>query len=46
MKEIFLIAVPLVFAAAAFAWPNEKTRPWLLPVAASSAFSAGVVAAN
>ena len=33
MKEIFLIAVPLVFAAAAFAWPNERTRPWLLPVA-------------
>ena len=33
MKEILLIALPLIFAAAAFAWPNERTRPWLLPVA-------------
>ena len=33
MKEILLIALPLVFAAAAFAWPNERTRPWLLPAA-------------
>jgi hydrogenase-4 component F len=31
MKEILLIAIPLIFAAAAFAWPNERTRPWLLP---------------
>ena len=33
MKEILLIALPLVFAAAAFAWPNERTRPWLMPFA-------------
>jgi hydrogenase-4 component F len=33
MKEILLIALPLVFAATAFAWPSERTRPWLLPVA-------------
>ena len=34
MKEIFLIAIPLLAAAAAFAWPNDRTRPRLLPVAA------------
>ena len=33
MKEFFLIAIPLLAAGAAFAWPNERTRPWLLPVA-------------
>jgi len=33
MKEIAIIAVPLVFAAIAFVWPGERTRPWLLPVA-------------
>jgi hydrogenase-4 component F len=33
MKEISLIAVPLVFAAAAAAWPSERTRPLLLPAA-------------
>jgi hydrogenase-4 component F len=34
MKEIFLIAIPLLAAGAAFVWPNERTRPWLLPVTA------------
>jgi hydrogenase-4 component F len=33
MKEMFLIIVPLLFAATAFAWPKEQTRPRLLPVA-------------
>lgn len=33
MKEILLIAIPLLAAVAAFAWPNDRTRPWLLPVA-------------
>lgn len=33
MKEMFLIIVPLLFAATAFAWPKEQTRPLLLPVA-------------
>jgi hydrogenase-4 component F len=33
MKEILLIAIPLLAAGAAFAWPNERTRPWLLPAA-------------
>ena len=32
MKEIVLIAVPLVMAAAALVWPQDKTRPWLLPI--------------
>jgi hydrogenase-4 component F len=32
MRELALIAVPLVAAGAAFAWPNNRTRPWLLPV--------------
>jgi hydrogenase-4 component F len=29
-----LILVPLVLAAVAFAWPSNRTRPWLLPVGA------------
>ena len=33
MKEFLLIAIPLLLAGMAFAWPNERTRPWLLPVA-------------
>jgi hydrogenase-4 component F len=33
MKEILLIAIPLLAAGAAFIWPNERTRPRLLPVA-------------
>ncbi|TAK99732.1 MAG: Fe-S-binding domain-containing protein, partial [Verrucomicrobia bacterium] len=33
MKELALIAVPLFAAGAAFAWPKEQTRPWLLPAA-------------
>ncbi|MDR3460289.1 MAG: proton-conducting transporter membrane subunit [Verrucomicrobiae bacterium] len=32
MKEIALIALPLIFAAAAFAWPDERSRPRLLPI--------------
>ena len=31
MKAFLLILVPLVGAAAAAAWPNERTRPWFLP---------------
>jgi hydrogenase-4 component F len=33
MKEIAIIAFPMLFAILAFAWPNERTRPWFLPVA-------------
>lgn len=33
MKEMFFIIVPWLFAATAFAWRNERTRPLLLPVA-------------
>jgi hydrogenase-4 component F len=33
MKEIGLIAVPLLAALAALVWPKERTRPWLLPAA-------------
>jgi hydrogenase-4 component F len=33
MKEILLVALPLVFAAVAFAWRNERKRAWLLPLA-------------
>lgn len=33
MKELALIAVPLLAAGAAVAWPNAKIRPWLLPIA-------------
>ncbi len=32
MKELLLIIVPLVGAAAAALWPDNRTRPWLLPV--------------
>jgi hydrogenase-4 component F len=32
MKNILLIIVPLVGAAVAAFWPNNRTRPWLLPV--------------
>lgn len=35
MREIALIAIPLLAAAIAFAWPTERTRPWLLPVAST-----------
>jgi hydrogenase-4 component F len=31
MKELLLIFVPLAGAALATVWPNERTRPWLLP---------------
>ncbi len=31
MKELLLILVPLAGAALAAAWPNNRTRPWLLP---------------
>ena len=33
MKEIALIAVPLAGALAALAWPRDRWRPWLLPLA-------------
>ena len=33
MTETLLIAIPWLAAGAAFAWPHERTRPWLLPVA-------------
>lgn len=33
MKELALIIVPLLAAGAAVAWPKERTRPWLLPIA-------------
>ena len=36
MNEILLIAIPFLAAIAAFAWPNERTRTWLLPVAGGS----------
>jgi hydrogenase-4 component F len=31
MKDLLLIFVPLAGAALAAIWPNERTRPWLLP---------------
>ena len=31
MIEIALVAVPLLLAVAAAAWPSERARPWLLP---------------
>jgi hydrogenase-4 component F len=33
MRELILIAVPLLTAGVAFAWPKERTRPWFLPTA-------------
>ena len=33
MNETLLIALPLLFAIGAFAWPAERTRPLFLPVA-------------
>ena len=33
MKAMLLIALPFAFAAVAAAWPGERTRPWLLPLA-------------
>ncbi len=32
MNELILIFMPLVGAGIAVAWPNDRTRPWLLPV--------------
>ena len=32
MKELLLIVVPLVGAGLAALWPDNRTRPWLLPV--------------
>ncbi len=32
MKNILLIVMPLLGAAVAALWPNNRTRPWLLPV--------------
>jgi hydrogenase-4 component F len=31
MKELLLIAIPAAGAALAAVWPNDRTRPWLLP---------------
>ena len=42
MIELALIVVPLVFAVAAFAWRQERTRPWLLPVAGGAHGAASV----
>lgn len=33
MKQYALIATPFAASLAAFAWPSERTRPWLLPLA-------------
>src|SRR5688572_23710876 len=33
MNELALIVIPLLAAGAAFLWPSERMRPWLLPVA-------------
>ena len=33
MKELALIVLPFVAAALALAWPQDRTRPWLLPAA-------------
>lgn len=35
MKELLLILVPLIGAAVAACWRNNRTRPWLLPVVGS-----------
>ncbi len=32
MKELLLVIIPLAGAALALVWPNEKLRPWLLPI--------------
>ncbi|MEX0741302.1 MAG: hypothetical protein WD079_00800, partial [Phycisphaeraceae bacterium] len=32
MTSLHLLIVPLLGAALAAAWPNNRTRPWLLPV--------------
>jgi hydrogenase-4 component F len=32
MNSLLLIIVPLVGAALAALWPNNRTRPWLLPI--------------
>lgn len=32
MKELLLVLLPFAGAALATAWPNERSRPWLLPV--------------
>jgi hydrogenase-4 component F len=32
MKALLLIIVPLVGAAVAAVWPNDRTRSWLLPI--------------
>lgn len=33
MKSLLLIIVPMAAAVLAFLWPDNRTRPWLLPVA-------------
>jgi hydrogenase-4 component F len=42
MKELALILVPLLAAAAAFLWPSERTRPWLLPATGAIHSALGV----
>jgi hydrogenase-4 component F len=32
MKDLLLIVVPLAGAAVAALWPNNRSRPWLLPI--------------
>ncbi len=32
MKELLLILLPLIAAGAAALWPQNRTRPWFLPV--------------
>lgn len=36
MNSLFLIIVPLVGAALAALWPDNRTRPWFLPVISSA----------
>jgi len=36
MIAILLILIPMAGAAAAFAWPSDRTRPWLLPAVGSA----------
>ena len=31
MRELLLIAIPLLAACLAAVWPGDRTRPWLLP---------------
>jgi hydrogenase-4 component F len=35
MRELLLIAIPLLGVAVSALWPSNRTRPWLLPAVAS-----------